>query len=55
MDVVRHQYVRMNRALVPGSCVGEQTKIQLTIAVDAEAQPTVVTALHHMQRNARQF
>lgn len=55
MDVVRHQYVRMNRALVPSSCVGKQTKIQLTIAVDAEAQPTIVTALYYVQRNARQF
>ena len=53
MDMVRHEYVGMYRALMAVRCHAQELQVKMSIAVGVETRAAVVPTLQDVQRNAR--
>lgn len=50
MNVVGHQNIRMNQAVMAGGCVCKALQVEATVSLGEEAGLTVVAALDEVKR-----
>ena len=55
VDVVRHQHVRVHRALVPARGGAKEFQVEMPIAIGPETIAAIVSALDDVERDARKI